>query len=316
MTQPAPGGPALSDRVRRMTAVLLLAACGTAAASPGQEPLGVRTPGSLRDLFLDVVQWDARAVTALRLDVGWAVANDWSTPTTLTRDGQVVQVRLDEQADSLTAAIRVPWGVVLGSPEGSFLRRLATAVEVRGTVHWGGWSDPVIDAWHRVFAYNDFARPAFPANEIHLALHPAFGTGPVDHRPGHLRLRRRGAAQPAAPLGGRGAAPGGAGGAGRGLPATRREDPHRVAPAHGRLGGMGPGARPARHLAGHLLAGRARHRHRIALVAHGGRPAAAAAHLAGQRRALAGGPPGRVVAPAGGPLGHSPPSRPAGGSSR
>jgi hypothetical protein len=163
-----------------MTAVLLLVACGSAAASPGQEPLGVRTPGSLRDLFLDVVQWDARAVPALRLDVGWAVANDWSTPTTLTRDGQVVQVRLDEQADSLTAAIRLPWGVVLGSPEGSFLRRLATALEIRGTMHWGGWSDPVIDAWHRVFAYNDFARPAFPANEIHLALHPAVGTGPVD----------------------------------------------------------------------------------------------------------------------------------------
>ena len=244
------------------------------------------------------------------------MANDWSTPTTLTRDGQVVQVRLDEQADSLTAAIRVPWGVVLGSPEGSFLRRLATALEIRGTVHWGGWSDPVIDAWHRVFSYNDFARPAFPANEIHLALHARLRHGPGGHRPGHLRLRRRGAAEPAAPLAGGRAAPRGAGGAGRGLAATRREDPHRVAPAHGRLGGLGRGARPARHLAGHLLAGGARHRHRIALVADDGRPAAAAAHLAGQRRALAGGPAGRLVAPAGGPLVHRPPSRPAGASSR
>jgi hypothetical protein len=180
MTSPARGGTTLSSFVRRMAAVLLLAGCGSAAASPEQGPLGVRTPGSLRDLFLDVVQWDARAVPALRLDVGWAMANDWSTPTTLTRDGQVVQVRLDEQADSLTAALRVPWGVVLGSPEGSFLRRLTTALEIRGTVHWGGWSDPVIDAWHRVFSYNDFARPAFPSNEIHLALHPALGTAPVD----------------------------------------------------------------------------------------------------------------------------------------
>jgi hypothetical protein len=169
----------LSARVPRIAAVLLLAAGGRAAASPAQGPLGVRTPGSLRDLFLDVVQWDARAVPALRLDVGWAMANDWSTPTTLTRDGQLVQVRLDEQADSLAAGLRIPWGVVLGSPAGSFLRRLATALEMRGTVHWGGWSDAVIDAWHRVPSYNDFARPAFPRNEVHLALHPLLGTGPV-----------------------------------------------------------------------------------------------------------------------------------------
>ena len=139
----------------------------------------MRTPGSLRDLFLDMVQWDARAVATLQLDVGWTMANDWSTPTTLARNGQPVQVRLDEQSDSLSAAVRVPWGVVLGSPEGSFLRRLATALEIRGTLHWGGWSDGAIDAWHRVFAYNDFARPAFPPNEVHLALHPAFRTAPV-----------------------------------------------------------------------------------------------------------------------------------------
>lgn len=139
----------------------------------------MRTPGTLRDLFLEVVAWDARAVPALRLDVGWAVANDWSTPTTLARDGRTAEVRLDEQADSLTVALRVPWGVVLDTPAGSFLRRLATALELRGTVHWGGWSDGVIDAWHRVFSYNDFARPAFPRNEVHLGLHPPFGTTPV-----------------------------------------------------------------------------------------------------------------------------------------
>jgi hypothetical protein len=162
-----------------MLALMLLASGGTAAASPAQGPLGVRTPGTLRDLFLDVVQWDARAVPALRLDVGWSMANDWSTPTTLARDGQPVQVRLDEQSDSLTASLRVPWGVVLGSPDGSFLRRLASALEIRGTLHWGGWSDGVIDLWHRMFAYNDFARPAFPSNEIHLALHPSFRTTPV-----------------------------------------------------------------------------------------------------------------------------------------
>ena len=160
-------------------AALLVAAAGGALAAPSQGPLELRVPGSLRDLFLDVVPWDARAVTGLRLDVGWAMANDGSTPTTLERDGQSVQVRLDEQSDSITAAIRVPWGVVLGSPEGSFLRRLATALEIRGTVHWGGWSDGAIEAWHTLLRFNDFARPAFPQNEIHLALHPEPGTTPV-----------------------------------------------------------------------------------------------------------------------------------------
>jgi hypothetical protein len=171
--------PPLPTILRRLVAVLAFAAASGAAAMPGQGPLEVRVPGSLRDLFLDVVPWDARAVPALRLDVGWTMANDWSTPTTLERNGQPVDVRLDEQADSITAAIRVPWGVVLGSPEGAFLRRLATALEIRGTLHWGGWSDGVIDAWHRVFSYNDFARPAFPRNEVHLALHPAFRSTPV-----------------------------------------------------------------------------------------------------------------------------------------
>jgi hypothetical protein len=69
--------------------------------------------------------------------------------------------------------------VVLDAPGGSFLRRLATALELRATVHWGGWSDAAIDAWHRAFSYNDFARPAFPRNEVHLGLHAPFGTTPV-----------------------------------------------------------------------------------------------------------------------------------------
>jgi hypothetical protein len=168
----------------RLAIALLLASPGAALAGPSpgpsQGPLGVRTPGTLRDLFLDVVQWDARAVTALRLDVGWAMANDWSTPTTLTRDGQLVQVQLDEQADSVTAAFRLPWGVVLGAPEGSFARRLATAIELRATWHWGGWSDAPIEAWHRLLSFNDFARPAFPRDQVHVTLHRPGTTAPVD----------------------------------------------------------------------------------------------------------------------------------------
>ncbi len=111
--------------------------------------------------------------------MGWAAANDWSTPTTLARGGDVMQVQLDEQADSLFVALRVPWGVVLRAPEGSFLQRLATALEIRGTVHWGGWMDGPIEVWHKVFAYNDFNRPDFPRNEIHVSLHPEGSASPV-----------------------------------------------------------------------------------------------------------------------------------------
>ena len=166
-------------RMRQLIAVLA-AAPSLALALPAQGPLEVRTPGTLRDLFLDVVQWDARAVPALRLDLGWALANDWSTPTTLSRGGRDVVVQLDEQADSITASLRVPWGVVLGAPEGSFARRLASAVEVRGTWHWGGYTDAPIEAWHTFLHMNDFARPLFPRNAVHLQLHEAGGTTPVD----------------------------------------------------------------------------------------------------------------------------------------
>src|SRR5574342_676903 len=168
-------------RIRQLLAALLAAAPVAAAPLPAQGPLEARTPGSLRDLFLEVVPWDARAVTAPRLQVGWVVANDWSTPTTLARNGVAVQVRLDEQADSLTAAIRLPWGAVLGSAPGALARRLATSLEVRGTWHWGGWSDAAA-AWHRLLSFNDFARPAFPRNQVHLQLQGPGAASPVARR--------------------------------------------------------------------------------------------------------------------------------------
>ncbi len=246
-----------------------VAAPVAALAEPSQGPLGVRTAGTLRDLFLDVVQWDARAVTALRLDVGWSMANDWSTPTTLTRDGAVVQVRLDEQSDSLTAAIRVPWGVVLGSPEGSFARRLSSALELRGTLHWGGWSDGVIDAWHKIFAYNDFARPAFPKNEVHLELRDPLSSQPVDIQSttfafGDVVLRN----QLLLWEGGEPLREGPEARAGVSLRLDVKV-PTGVALPHGRLGRLGRRPRGRGHLAGHLLAGRSRHRGRLLLVGAG-----------------------------------------------
>jgi len=117
MTRLAQGGPALSARVRRMTTVLLLAACGIAAASPDEEPLGVRTPGSLRDLFLDVVQW-MRAPSPRSGSTWMGHGQRLEHAHHAHADGKVVQVRLDEQADSLTAAIRLPWGVFWGLRRG------------------------------------------------------------------------------------------------------------------------------------------------------------------------------------------------------
>ena len=160
-------------------AAVLLAAGPAAAAPAAQGPLEVRTPGSLRDLFLDLVLWDARAVTAPRLQVSWAMANDWSAPTLLQRKLEAVALQLDEQADSLSAQVRIPWGPVAGAAAGSFLHRLATAVEVRGTVHWGGWTDGIIEWWHAGLNYNRFDRDQFPRNQVHLDLRNAGTDGPV-----------------------------------------------------------------------------------------------------------------------------------------
>lgn len=148
-----------------------------AVAAPAQGPLGLRTPGTVRDLFLDVVLWDARAVEAPRLELCWAMANDWSTPTRLERGTESAVVWLDEQADSLSASIRIPWGVVAGAPEGSFARRLASALELRATLHWGGWSDAPIEAWHGLVRYYGFARKSYPRDAVNLELRaPAVGT--------------------------------------------------------------------------------------------------------------------------------------------
>jgi hypothetical protein len=75
----------VTSALRAAAAVALLSAGSVAAAPPSPGPLEVRTPGTLRDLFLDMVLWDAREVTAPRLQVGWAMANDWSAPTLLQR---------------------------------------------------------------------------------------------------------------------------------------------------------------------------------------------------------------------------------------
>lgn len=157
----------------------MLALALAAAAAPGTAraqgpsllgPLEVRTPGTLRDLFLDVVMWDARAAPGPRVAVTWVMANDWSVPTHLVKGDASVDLRLDEQADSLSVQLRSPWGALAGAAPGSFLHRITSALEIRATVHWGGWTDGVVDAWHAAWAYNTFDREDFARYEIHLAL--------------------------------------------------------------------------------------------------------------------------------------------------
>jgi hypothetical protein len=158
--------------MRPLLAALLVAAAPAGAAEV-DAPLGVRTQGTLRELFLDVTLSDARPPARAALDVRWAAANSWTTPTAVTRGGSTAVLWLDEQADSLTLLARVPW-TLLGA-------RGATAIEWRLTQHWGGWTDPIISTWHDVIRVYDFRRRRFGRGEVHLRL------GGVDER-GALRV--------------------------------------------------------------------------------------------------------------------------------
>lgn len=169
-------------------ATALLAAPPAPAAPPTWAgPLGVRTPGTWRELFLDVTGEDARALAAPALDLRWFLANDWSTPTVLVRGEQTVLLRNDEQAEVLSAAWRAPWG--RGRPgERPFLSRLTTAVEGRLTLHWGGWTDGPIEFWHRNAGFTNFHRERWARGETHLLLRELGGPPVVDVHAATLAL--------------------------------------------------------------------------------------------------------------------------------
>ena len=141
------------------------------AAAGLDAPLGVRTPGTFRELFLDVTSADARAPGAAGWEARWLLANDWSTPTTLVRDGRRVELRNDEQADALSFTLRLPWGSGEGGAGPRPLRaRISTALEARATAHWGGYTDGVVEAWHHFGHYTNFERERFARDEVHIAL--------------------------------------------------------------------------------------------------------------------------------------------------
>ena len=60
-------------------------------------PLGLRTQGPLRELFLDVTGADARPIERPDFDIRWSVANTWNEQMGLQRgDARATQL-LDEQ---------------------------------------------------------------------------------------------------------------------------------------------------------------------------------------------------------------------------
>jgi hypothetical protein len=197
----------VSQAVSRFALALLLAAV---LASPGRDaiagvgddddfaakwdppvlqgPLGVRTQGTLRELFLDPIILDARPIDRFQLDLRWAVANAWSIPTSFTQGAQTSQIWTDEQADSLTVRVGIPWSKVLGPGRRDLLpgsarplwARLSTSFEWRITEHWGGWSDAPIGGFHALIGGFDYERNRYPNNQTRLFLGDQDGLSAFD----------------------------------------------------------------------------------------------------------------------------------------
>ncbi len=170
-------------RAARLLAALplLAVAPATSAASPSA-PLGIRTQGTFRELFLDLPLADARGPTGPELDARWSVANDWSTPTVVARGTALVLVQTDEQADALGVSVRLPWARPPGASGATrtLAQRLSSTLELRLTEHWGGWTDGPIDAWHRLVRSFDFDRPLYPRDRVRVRLAELGGASAVD----------------------------------------------------------------------------------------------------------------------------------------
>jgi hypothetical protein len=108
----------------------------------------------------------------MELDVRYSVANTWNERMTLSRGGRGAAQELDEQADSIAVHVRAPWSRWLG-PE---YRRLSTSIEGRATLHWGGYTDHPIEAWHGLVGAFNYQRSDFPRNQVHLLYSDDGGT--------------------------------------------------------------------------------------------------------------------------------------------
>lgn len=147
-------------------------------------PLGLRTQGPLRELFLDVTGADARPIERPTIDLRWSMANTWNEPMLLVRGAQSARQELDEQADSLALRVAAPW---------PWARRVWTALEWKITEHWGGWSDRPIEAWHSLIGAFNYQRSMYQRNQVSLTYADDGGTAFDVHSatlaPGDLTAR-------------------------------------------------------------------------------------------------------------------------------
>jgi hypothetical protein len=147
------------------------------AAAASDAPLSVGTPGVFRSLFLELPLADARMQDAPAVDVRWWLANDWSVPTTLTRDGHVLRVQQDAQTDVLQLSASLPWSR-LG--KAAWLGRVRTSADLRLMERWGGFTDLPIERWHGLIGATRFQRDRYPADAVHLRLSEDGGASLAD----------------------------------------------------------------------------------------------------------------------------------------
>jgi uncharacterized protein DUF3187 len=159
-------------RLRALPALLVVALLGGTARAQPREPLGLRTQGPLRELFLDVTAADARSLEQPELDVRYSLANTWNEPMVVLSAEHAGSQELDEQADSVAVRLRMPWSRLLGPG----FARVSTAVEGRMTLHWGGYTDAPIEGWHSVSGAFNYRRGAYARNRLNLRLADDGGT--------------------------------------------------------------------------------------------------------------------------------------------
>jgi hypothetical protein len=155
-------------RVLALAAALLCAA----GPAPSRAPLGARIQGPLRELFLDVTGADARETGSSELEVRYSIANTWNAPMSMVRGPDISSQQMDEQADSLSLRYRAPWSRWVGEK----FAGVATTIEGRFTVHWGGYTDRAIEAWHGLVGAFNYERSGFARNQVHLFLGDEGGT--------------------------------------------------------------------------------------------------------------------------------------------
>jgi hypothetical protein len=171
----------------------LLLLVATLLATGG--PLGLRTQGPLRELFLDITGADARPIDRPEIDLRYSIANTWNEPMALQRGSDWANQELDEQADSLSLRVKAPW---------PFAPWIWTAVEWKLTEHWGGWSDGPIEGWHSIIGAFNYQRTLYPRNELHLVYEDAgarvFNIQSPTLAPGDLTVRTQAALPPLGPV--------------------------------------------------------------------------------------------------------------------